>query len=238
MMLKKERHDFVVRHVNLHNRLLTNDLVQILNVSEDTVRRDLKELSKDNLLRRVHGGANTICAKETKINMAKKIVPILKDGMVVLVGGGETIIELTKQLPKTLIGTFFTISPLAAVELTKFKHLEVILIGGPFSKESQVTYGGQVINQISEINVDLCIWEANGIDLKSGLTDSEWEICQLNKAMLNAAQKSAILCYSKNLNIALKTRIAPLNDIDYLITDLDSYDEKLKDYHAIGLSIH
>ncbi len=247
-MLKKERHDFVLRHVNLHNRLLTNDLVQILNVSEDTVRRDLKELSDDNLLRRVHGGAmarachtsivdDAISAKEAKINMAKKITHIIKNGMVVLVGGGEIIIELAKQLPKTLIGTFFTISPLAAVELTKFKYLEVILLGGLFSKESGVTYGGQVISQVSEIKADLCILEANGIDLGSGLTDSEWEISQLKKAMLNAAQKSAILCHSKNLNTTLSTRITTVKDIDYLVTDLDSKDVKLEDYQAIGLSI-
>lgn len=247
-MLKKERHDFVLRHVNLHSRLLTNDLVQILNVSEDTVRRDLKKLSDDNLLRRVHGGAmaracytstidDALSAKETKINIAKKMAPIIKNGMVVLVGGGEISIEFVKQLPKTLVGTFFTVSPLAAVELTKFKYLEVILLGGLFSKESGITYGGQVISQVSEIKADLCILDASGIDLENGLTDSNWEISQLKKTMLNAAQKLAVLCHSDNLNTTLRTRITAIKEIDYLVTDLDSSDEKLKAYHAIGLNI-
>lgn len=55
-MLKKERHDFIMRQINLHNRVLTSDLVQLLNVSEDTIRRDLQEMSDDNLLYKVHGG--------------------------------------------------------------------------------------------------------------------------------------------------------------------------------------
>ena len=55
-MLKKERHDFIMRQINLHNRVLTSDLVQLLNVSEDTIRRDLQELVDEGLLYKVHGG--------------------------------------------------------------------------------------------------------------------------------------------------------------------------------------
>jgi DeoR/GlpR family transcriptional regulator of sugar metabolism len=243
MMLKKERHDFVLRHINLHNRLLTNDLVQMLNVSEDTIRRDLHELSAHNLLRKVHGGAiarvkrKIVDPKEVKTNMAKKVVPLIKDGMVVLVGGGETITELTKLLPRTLIATFITVNPLAAVELTKFEHLEVILIGGAYSKESQVTYGGQVVSQVSEIIADLSLLEADGLNIKNGLTHSCWEICQLYKAMLAAARKSAIICHSKKLDTSLKARVAVLKDLNYLITDLDRNDEKLEAYRSKGLSI-
>ena len=88
-MLKKERHDYVMRQVNLHNRVLTSDLVQLLNVSEDTIRRDLQEMSDDNLLYKVHGGAlsksyhssfdnSTVYAKEAKMNIAKKQSTSLK----------------------------------------------------------------------------------------------------------------------------------------------------------------
>lgn len=55
-MLKKERHDLIMRQINLHNRVLTSDLVQLLNVSEDTIRRDLQELADNNQLIKVHGG--------------------------------------------------------------------------------------------------------------------------------------------------------------------------------------
>jgi len=247
-MLKKERHDFVMRQINLHNRVLTSDLVHLLNVSEDTIRRDLQEMSDDNLLYKVHGGAlsksyhssfddSTVYAKDAKINIAKKAIPLIKDGMVILTGGGTTIIELVKQLPENLAATFFTISPLVAVELAKYRKVEVILIGGMFSKNSQITYGGHVISQLSEINADLCLLGTSAIHPTDGLTDTDWEINQLKKTMLSSSRKSAILCISEKLNISLRIKVASLENISYFITELEPEDSLLENYRVKGLRI-
>ncbi len=247
-MLKKERHDFVMNQINLHNRVLTSDLVQLLNVSEDTIRRDLQEMSDDNLLYKVHGGAlsksyqstfddSSVYAKEAKISIAKKTIPLIKDGMVILTGGGTTILELVKQLPGNLQATFFTVSPLVAVELAKYRKVEVILIGGLFSKNSQITYGGHVISQLSEINADLCLLGTSAIHPQDGLTDTDWEINQLKKAMLNSSRKSAILCISEKLNISLRIKAAALANISYLITELSPTDPKLDLYHIQNLKL-
>jgi len=247
-MLKKERHDFVMRQINLHNRVLTADLVQLLNVSEDTIRRDLQEMSSESLLYKVHGGAlsksyhtsfnsGTVYAKEAKITIAKKTIPLIKDSMVILTSGGTTIIELIKQLPENLKATFFTVSPLVAVELSKYPKIEVILIGGLFSKNSQITCGGHAIGQLSEINVDLCLLGTSALHPKDGLTDTDWEINQLKRKMLNAAKKTAVLCISEKLNISLRLKVAALENIDFLITELESTDERLIDYQTKELKI-
>lgn len=247
-MLKKERHDIVMRQINLHNRVLTSDLVQLLDVSEDTIRRDLQELSDQNLLYKVHGGAlsksyhssfddSTVYAKEAKIIIAKKTIPLIKDGMVILTGGGTTIIELVKQLPENLQATFFTISPLVAVELAKYPKVEVILIGGLFSKNSQITYGGHVINQLAEINADLCLLGTSALHPKDGLTDTDWEINQLKKRMLSSSRKSAVLCISEKLNISLRLKVTALENISYLVTELSPSDGILEDYKAKGLKL-
>lgn len=247
-MLKKERHDYVMRQVNLHNRVLTSDLVQLLNVSEDTIRRDLQEMSDDNLLYKVHGGAlsksyhssfdnSTVYAKEAKMNIAKKTIHLIKDGMVILTGGGTTIIEMVKQLPEYLQATFFTISPLVAIELAKYPKVEVILIGGIFSKNSQITYGGHVISQLSEINADLCLLGTSALHPKDGITDTDWEINQLKKTMLNSSKKSAILCISEKLNISLRLKVASLENISFLVTELDPDDTRLEEYKVKGLEV-
>jgi DeoR/GlpR family transcriptional regulator of sugar metabolism len=247
-MLKKERHDLIMRQINLHNRVLTSDMVQLLNVSEDTIRRDLQEMSDDNLLYKVHGGAlsksyhstfddSTFYAKDAKIAIAKKTLSIIKDGMVILTGGGTTIIELVKQLPDNLQATFFTISPLVAVELAKYPRIEVIIIGGMFSKNSQITYGGHVINQLSEINADLCLLGTSALHPINGLTDTDWEINQLKKTMLSSSRKSAVLCISEKLNISLRIKVSNLQNISYLITEIDAKDHQLDDYRVKGLTI-
>lgn len=247
-MLKKERHDAIMRQINLHNRVLTSDLVQLLDVSEDTIRRDLQELSDGKLLYKVHGGAlsksyhstfddSTVYAKDAKIVIAKKTIQLIKDGMVILIGGGTTIIELVKQLPENLQATFFTISPLVAVELAKYPKVEVILIGGLFSKNSQITYGGHVISQLSEINADLCLLGTSALHPKDGLTDTDWEINQLKKTMMSSSRKSAVLCISEKLNISLRLKVTALENINYLVTELNPADEKLIEYQANGLKL-
>lgn len=247
-MLKKERHDFVMRQINLHNRVLTSDLVQQLNVSEDTVRRDLQELAEKGQLSKVHGGAlsksyqssfddSEVYAKDAKIVIAKKTTDLIKDGMVIVTGGGTSIIELVKQLPETLNATFFTISPFVAIELAKYPKIEVILIGGLFSKNSQVTYGGHVINQLSEINADLCLLGTSAIHPQDGLTDTDWEINQLKKTMFNSSKRTGILCISEKLNISLRLKVASLENIDYLITELNENDPQLDPYRVKNLQI-
>ena len=247
-MLKKERHDFVMRQINLHNRVLTSDLVQLLNVSEDTIRRDLQELADQGQLSKVHGGAlsksyqsffddSDVYAREAKILIAKKNIPLIKDGMVILTGGGTSIIELVKQLPENLNATFFTISPFVAIELAKYPQVEVILIGGLFSKNSQVTYGGYVINQLLEINADLCLLGTSAIHPQDGLTDTDWEINQLKKAMFSSSKKAAILCISEKLDTSLRLKVASLDNIDYLITELDPRAEELNPYIVKTLQI-
>ncbi|MEQ7802445.1 DeoR/GlpR family DNA-binding transcription regulator [Pedobacter sp. ASV1-7] len=247
-MLKKERHGFIMRQINLHNRVLSSDLIDLLNVSEDTIRRDLQELSEKGQLSKVHGGAlsksyqssfddSEVYAKEAKIIVGKKTISLIKDGMVVLTGGGTSIIELVKQLPENLNATFFTISPFVAIELAKYPKIEVILIGGIFSKNSQVTYGGHVINQLSEINADLCLLGTSAIHPHDGLTDTDWEINQLKKAMLNSCKKTGILCISEKLGISLRLKVAALENIDYLITELDPQSPELSAYKVNTLQI-
>jgi DeoR/GlpR family transcriptional regulator of sugar metabolism len=247
-MLKKERHDFVMRQINLHNRVLSSDLVQMLNVSEDTIRRDLQELYENGQLFKVHGGAlsksyqssfddTSVYAKDAKITIAKKAISLIKDGMVILTGGGTTIIELAKQLPQTLHATFFTISPFVAIELAKYPKVEVILIGGLFSKNSQVTYGGHVITQLADIRADLCLLGTSAMHPIEGLTDTDWEINQLKKAMLAASKKTAILCISEKLNIALRLKVSGLENISYLVTEISNKEQMMEGYHLKSLEV-
>ena len=89
-MLKEERHKIILREVNLHNKVLTNDLSELLEVSEDTIRRDLNELDELEVILKVHGGAmsktfhypfnseNSVYALDAKKIIAQKVVTLLK----------------------------------------------------------------------------------------------------------------------------------------------------------------
>lgn len=116
-MLKKERQEFILREINLHNKVLTSDLCEAIDVSEDTIRRDLSELAETGNIIKVHGGAlsksfhtsfqgNGVYSHDNKKMIAQKAMSLIKDGMFVLTTGGTTIIELAKALPQHLNATF------------------------------------------------------------------------------------------------------------------------------------
>ena len=83
----------------------------------------------------------------------------------------------------------------------------------------------KVINELSDIKVDICFLGANGIDAKEGITDSDWEVVQVKKAMVKSSAKVVILSIAEKLNSVQKMKVCSLRDIDYLITDLDNLPE-------------
>lgn len=248
-MLKAERQALIMRQINLHNKVLSTDLSQHLNVSEDTIRRDLKELAETGKILKVHGGAishsfhypfnhnSEVYAHEAKQEIAQKAISLLKNDMVVLTGGGTTMIELARKIPEHLHATFFTISPLVALTLADHANLTVIGIGGELSKNSTVFIGASVINQLADLKIDLCLLGANGLSVQEGMTDSDWAVVQVKRAMLRSSQKLAILSIAEKLNSTQRIKVCELNQLNYLITELPPDSHFLTEYREHGLEL-
>jgi DeoR/GlpR family transcriptional regulator of sugar metabolism len=240
-MLQKERQGIIVNHLNLHHKVTTAKLCKLLKVSLDTVRRDLAELHNEGKIVKVHGGAMSksfdipfqpkeVYAKDEKKEIARKALALIKDGMIILCGGGTIMLELARMIPKGLRASFFTVSPLVALELTERSNANVMLVGGQLSRNAYICTGSQVISQLSEIKADLCLLGANALSAKEGATEYDWEIAQVKKALIKSAAKSAILCLSEKLGTAQKMQICTLSSVDYLITELKPTDKRLVKY--------
>jgi DeoR/GlpR family transcriptional regulator of sugar metabolism len=240
-MLKKERHAFIINQINLHNKVLSSDLSAQLQVSEDTIRRDLNNLAESGKIEKVHGGAlsksfhfpyqlNEVYAQESKKEIARKAVKLLTEGMVVLTGGGTTMIEIARMIPDTLEATFFTISPLVALELSERRLLTVILLGGQLSKNAHINMGAKTVSELAEIKVDLCFLGANGINLNEGITDSDWEVVQIKKAMIRSSRGLAIMSLGEKLGSVQKMKVCDLGTLEYLITDRNENDPIVQSY--------
>lgn len=247
-MLKKERQAFILHNVNLHNRVLSSDLSLGINVSEDTIRRDLQELSDQSKLIKVHGGAlsksfhssfnsSKVYAIENKKLIAQKAVTLIKDGMFVLTTGGTTIIELAKALPENLHATFITGSIPAALEYLHHPNIEVIIIGDKLSKSSQITVGGEAISKIKSIKADICFVGTNALEVQHGLTDNDWEVVQVKKAMIESSDKVVSLAISEKINTTQRIKVCATKEIDVLITELDASAAILKPYKKTGIHI-
>jgi len=247
-MLKKERQEFILREINLHNKVLTSDLCEAINVSEDTIRRDLSELAETGDIIKVHGGAlsksfhvsfqtNGVYSHDNKKLIAQKAVRLIRDGMFVLTTGGTTIIELAKALPQHLRATFFTGSLPAAMEYIQHPNIEVIFIGDKISKNSKITVGGDAITKIKQISADICFLGINAIDAEAGLTDNDWEVVQVKRAMMQSAKKVVALTIAEKINSLQKIKIAGIEELDAMITDMDPGDKIFDAYRQKGVEI-
>jgi DeoR/GlpR family transcriptional regulator of sugar metabolism len=247
-MLKKERQAYILHNVNLHNRLLLGDLTTALNVSEDTVRRDLQELAEQGKLIKVHGGALStsfhtsftaanVYALPSKKIIAHKAAALVHSGMFVLTTGGTTIIEMAKALPQNLEATFVTGSVPAALEYSQHQNLDVVVIGDTLSKSSQITVGGEAVAKINEIKADICFLGINALDIDNGLTDNDREVVQVKKAMMKSSERTVCLTISEKLNTSQRFTVCTANEIDILITELNPNDELLKPYKDAGVQI-
>ncbi len=247
-MLKKERQAFIIQQINIHNKVLSSDLCAQLDVSEDTIRRDLQELAEEGRLIKVHGGAlsksfhftlesPTIYSLSEKKRIAFKAAQLVKDGMMVVLSGGTTIREFVKILPPDLNATFITVSVPIALELLEHPTCEVVFVGNKLNKNAQVSVGAEVIQRLGQIKADLCILGTNSIDAEFGISDLEWEIIEVKRAMIKCASKTISLAISEKLNTIQRLQVCGPQEIEMLITELDPDNPLLEPYKAKGIAI-
>ena len=248
-MLKEERHNYILHQINLHNKILSSSLSEQIQVSEDTIRRDLLELAQEGKIVKVHGGAlsksfnplpgtpGNVYALEEKRTIAHKALSFIKDGMFILTTGGTTITELARILPKDLQATFITVSLSAATEFTNHPNIEVIILGDKLSRNSKITVGAETILKIQQIKADLCFIGINAIDILGGLMDNDWDVVQVKRAMINSAKKVIALSISEKVDSFEPLKICEADEIDILVTELDPESPKLQPYKSKGIQI-
>ena len=166
-MLKAERQDKILEILSLENKIIASELSVRLEVSEDTIRRDIKELDQRGLLKKVHSGAvkngplkEDFDARidlnlEEKIRLAKKGVELIKPGSVILIDDGTTNYQVIRHLDKHMRCTVITNSIPIILLLRDYPNIDVITLGGNLYKSSMATYGYEVIKQLELLHPDL-----------------------------------------------------------------------------------
>jgi DeoR/GlpR family transcriptional regulator of sugar metabolism len=248
-MLKMERQAFILHQVNLHNKVLSADITQQINVSDDTIRRDLQELAKEGKIIKVHGGAlspsyhnghhsnKEIYGYTQKRIIAQKAASLIKNGMFVLTGGGTTIIELARALPHDLHATFISGSIPALFEYSNHPNIEVIAIGDKVAKNSKITVGLEAVSKIKELKVDICFLGVNAISIENGVSDNDWDVVKIKKAMVDSSRRLICLTISEKLNSQQAIQVCDCKKIDTLITELPADDELLQPFVQAGITV-
>jgi DeoR/GlpR family transcriptional regulator of sugar metabolism len=226
-------------------------LMELFNVSIETVRRDLEFLEKEGLLKRVHGGAIldegsrelTFTVRETK-NMEEKreIAEIatryVSEGQSIALDVSTTNTEFAKELAKKFKRlTILTNSLPIANELSAVPNFTVILAGGVMRNEELCIVGDLAEKFISQFRIDTFFMSMSGISLTEGLTDYGIGEVQIKKQMLECSQKAIVLADSSKFDSVSLLRICDFDRIDKIVTDSKIKHKILEKYTGKGIEI-
>jgi DeoR/GlpR family transcriptional regulator of sugar metabolism len=248
-MLTDERRALILDRLRTQGRVLAGDLTAELEVSSDTVRRDLRELHEAGLLRRVHGGAlprhgdaapfatRQGRAPEAKASIARKAAEIVRDGQVVVLDGGTTTLELARALPDELRASVITTSPPIALALADHPRLEVTVVGGTLRPNALVTVGAAAVEALKVIRADVVFLGVCGLHPEIGVTTDNLEERHVKAAMIDGAAEVVALADHDKLGTAMPVVVAPLSAVTQLVTDADVDEEALAPYRAVGIEV-
>ena len=248
-MLTSQRKQHILNILRRDGQVIAKAVSQELGLSEDTIRRDLRELAQEGLLQRVHGGAlpaspavadfatREDIQSEGKVAIARKAAQLIREGQVIMLDGGTTCVQVARHLPRNLRATVVTHSPSVAVELVDHPGVEVILIGGRLFKHSIVSVGTAAIEAIKRIRADVYFMGVTGIHPEAGLSTGDLEEAYVKYALCQQAAETFVLASQEKLGAASQYVIAPLSEVSGLIVEQAVTDDVLAPYIAHGLSI-
>jgi DeoR/GlpR family transcriptional regulator of sugar metabolism len=248
-MLKAERQKYIMNKLYENQSVSTINLALELNISEDTIRRDLIELNKKGLLEKVYGGAFpvidkpanifdiTIVNRDKKDIIGNKALSLITDGQVIIMSGGTTNLAFAKLIPSDLKATIYTYSLPIAMQLSQHPNVELIFIGGKMQKNAMVTIGIDVVHVLSKLKADICFMGASSINVRLGLTEMGYEVSIVKKSMMQASDKVVTMVSSEKLNTKMPYVVSELNQLNTIITDLNPKNPILEEYIKAGVQV-
>jgi len=249
----EERRQAMADLITQRGRLSVNELADAYSVTTETVRRDLSELERAGLVRRVHGGAvpaealtlletalvdRDLARAEEKERIAVAALDLLPHpGGSVLVDAGTTTSRLAAHLPSDPKLTVITNAVPIAARLASSSSAELHLLPGRVRLRTQAAVGEDTVAALSLLRVDVLFLGTNGISLHHGLSTPDHSEAAAKRAMVGSANKVVLLADSSKIGREHTVRFAQLSDVDVLVTDAGISDLDVKALSDFGIEV-
>jgi DeoR/GlpR family transcriptional regulator of sugar metabolism len=231
-MLPAQRRDELLHLLRTEGRVVAKDVAAGLGLSEDSVRRDLRELAAAGLCQRVYGGALPVSpavvdyagrrtvAVENKDRVARRAAGLVEPGMTAILDGGTTALAVARALPPDLAATVVTHSPTVAAALAEHPTVEVLVLGGRLFKHSVVTSGSMLAEAAAGISADVFLLGVTGVHPEAGLTTGDAEEAATKRTLAARAGDTYVLASAEKIGAASAFRVLPLADVTGIVTDV------------------
>ncbi|MEV0230803.1 DeoR/GlpR family DNA-binding transcription regulator [Nonomuraea sp. NPDC050786] len=230
-MLAAQRRDLLLERLNRDGRIIAKDLAVELGMSEDSIRRDLRELAAAGLCQRVYGGALPVspaiadyATREHvevtgKQRVAAAAAALIEPGSTVILDGGTTALAVVRALPLDLRAAVITHSPTVASALGEHQDVEVYLIGGRLFKHSMVACGAAAVEAARGLHADLFLLGVTGVHPEVGLTTDDVDEAAMKRALARQAADTYVLASTEKIGAASRFTVLPLADVAGIVTD-------------------
>ncbi len=248
-MLTSQRKALIAERLNRDGEIVAKTMAAELDLSEDTIRRDLREMASEGLLKRVHGGALPLSpplpdfaarqslATDEKAALGARAAAMIAPGQVIFLDGGTTTAALARALPRSFPFTVVTHSPTIACELERHPTAEVVLIGGRLYKHSMVTTGAMALDAIRGLKADIYFMGVTAAHPTHGLTTGDMEEAATKRTIAENAAATWVLLTHEKLGRASPWKIMPLPTATGLIAPSGLTRETLAPYREAGVEI-
>lgn len=248
-MLTSQRKRLILDLLAKDGQVVAKRLSHELDLSEDTIRRDLRELAAEGLLLRVHGGAMPVSptvvpiaerramALDAKSALGKAGAAMIRDGMTVVFDGGTSNLEIIRHLPAQARFTAITHSPTIAVALEDKPQVDAVIIGGKLYRHSMVAVGALAAEAISRIRADLFFLGVTGVHVSEGLTTGDMEEAAIKRQLMSCSAETVVLATSDKLGAVSPFQVGGLNDIASLIVDGKAPEDRVEEFSRAGVSV-
>ena len=248
-MLAAQRKTLILDLLRSEGRVVAKELAARLDLSEDTIRRDLRELAAEGRVQRVHGGAlpaspavadfsvRTGIGQGAKAAVARLAAGLVRPGQTIALDGGTTALQVARQLPADLSATVVTHSPTVAVELAGHPSVEVVIVGGRLFKHSVVAAGAAAHEAIGRITADVFFLGVTGVHPTAGLTTGDADEAAVKRAWVQRSAETYVLGSGEKIGAASAFEVVPLGDVTAVLTDRTAPERAVADLRAAGIDV-
>ncbi|TDQ59354.1 DeoR family transcriptional regulator [Mesocricetibacter intestinalis] len=231
-MKQSIRHKKIVELVKQQSYISTEELVSILKVSPQTIRRDLNELAESNLIRRHHGGAASPSSSENsdysdrkqffsqeKNQIAKEVAKLIPDGSSLFIDIGTTPEAVANALLNHKNLRIVTNNLNAAHILMQNESFKITLAGGSLRQDGGII-GGATVNFISQFRLDYGILGISSIDLDGSLLDYDFHEVQVKQAIMESSRETLLVADHSKFTRHAIVKLGLITDVAYFFTDM------------------
>jgi DeoR/GlpR family transcriptional regulator of sugar metabolism len=239
-MLAAERRDLLLARLARDGKVVAKDVAAELGLSEDSVRRDLRDLAAAGLCQRVYGGAlpvspavadyatRTTVRPEGKAAVAARAAGLIRPHTTVILDGGTTALALARALPPDLEATVVTHSPTVAAALVEHATVEVFLIGGRLFKHSAVTSGAAAAEAAERVSAEQFFLGVTGVHPEAGLTTGDADEAAMKRLLARRAADTYVLASAEKIGAASPFEVVALADVAGIVTDAPADDPTIR----------